>query len=121
MQATDILRDFVIDEGASLLEAIAKISKNSVRTVLVTRDKKMIGVISEGDIMKALINGATVHTPLAQHINYSFKFLNKADDQEALSLVKTYGIALIPIVDKDFNLVDVIRMQDLLAKVSLTK
>lgn len=121
MQTTNILIDFIIPSDATLIEAIAKISKNSSRAVLVISGKKIVGVISEGDVLRAILNGSDIHSPLMGHINPSYKYLNNMDDQSCLDLIQRFGVTLIPIVDSNFKLLDVVTMADVLKKVSISK
>ena len=51
------LENFLIDENASLKDALVKIKNNKSRHVFVTlkENKKIIGVISEGDIIHSFL------------------------------------------------------------------
>ena len=44
-------------KGSTLGDAITKIKLNRVRTVIIVKNDKVIGVISEGDLLKAFMKG----------------------------------------------------------------
>ena len=49
---------YTLETGSTLGNAITKIKLNKVRTVIVVKNNKVIGVISEGDLLKAFMKGA---------------------------------------------------------------
>ena len=103
----------VIRDQAAGLRGLAVLrNDDSVRIVTVAGGKK--GVISEGDILRALLNGVHTHAPISPFVVYSFKYLRNRDMEEAFQLVKKYLFTLIPVLDNDFNLVDVITLSDVL-------
>ena len=109
-----MLRDFVIQRRATLIEAINVINRNRSRTAIVLDGEKVIGTISEGDIMRALLGGADVHARLADFVQVGFRYLNEKNYDKALALMHPSGIMLIPVVDKEFHLKDVITLGEVL-------
>ena len=101
----------------TLLQAVHCIQSNNSRAAIVINNidnkNKVVGVISEGDIMRALLHGSDIHSMLTQFIKHDFKYLNQKNYKDALELFKTYGISLIPIIDDDLFLSDVITLSDL--------
>jgi CBS domain-containing protein len=108
------LAKFVIPLGSTLLEAIEAIKHNRSRCVVVTRADTVVGVLSEGDIMSALLHDADVHAPIDNFIHYDFKHLPKRDLAKALDLMRRFGVTLIPIIDSRLGLVDAISTADVL-------
>ena len=106
--------DYVVAHGATLLDAAEVIEHSHSRSAVVVEGEKVVGIISEGDILRALLKGVGVHAPLADFVNYSFKYLDSPDLERAVDLFKEFGIALIPILDKDFKLIDVMTLHDTL-------
>ena len=109
-----MLRDFTIQRRGTLMEAINVINKNHSRTAIVVDGEKVIGTISEGDIMRALLGSADVHAPLADFVQVGFSYLTEKNYDKALSLMHPSGIMLIPVVDKEFHLKDVITLREVL-------
>lgn len=113
--------DFTIPDSATLLDAVDVIAHNRNRCAITISGDKVTGIISEGDIMRALLKGADIHAPLASFTNPSFKFLRSRDLGAALALFRRHGISLVPVLDEDFTLIDVVLLPDVLEKASLTE
>lgn len=115
----DKFSDYTIALDATLLDAVQRINKNHSRAVMAVDGDKVVGVISEGDIMRALLHGADIHAPLAPFMQPSFIFLRKKDYAHALDLFATHGITMLPIVDDALRIQDVLLLKDVLAEVVL--
>lgn len=113
------LSAFTVDIDSTLLDAATAIAKNHSRCVIVTSNTKVAGVISEGDIIRALIGGSSVHSNLRDFIQYGLFFLDTYDEDKALDIFVKTGISLIPVVNPNFEIVEIITLIDMLAKVRL--
>ena len=103
-----------------IIDAIKHIQANKNRTVIVCRENKVVGIISEGDILRCLLEGGDVHSSIELWLNVNFKFLRNYDERAALSLFRQHGITMIPVVNEDFSLNTVILLSQLLQKLELT-
>lgn len=103
-----------IQKEASLYEVIEKIHINNSRTVIVLNKKKVVGVISEGDIIKTLVYKGNLNISAEKIMNKSFKFLKSKDLNEAKKIFKDTGISLIPILDKDMEIKSYITCFDII-------
>jgi len=103
---------FLLEKDKYINDAIELINLNNQRAIFIHDKKKIVGVVSEGDILKALIYKKDLHTPVSKIMNKSFKFLNKKD----LSLAKKYfiefSILILPVVNKQMELKDIITLKD---------
>jgi mannose-1-phosphate guanylyltransferase / mannose-6-phosphate isomerase len=110
----DDIKKFTIKENSIMLDAIKSIQLSDLRTIIVVgKDNKVVGVISEGDILRALIDGISPYSPIKNIINVSFKFLHTRDMHEAYKFFKL-GIDVLPIMSNDFGLIDIITIFDFL-------
>ena len=116
--ATD-LRYFTVDARGRLLDAAEAIARNRSRCVIVVAEGKVTGVISEGDLVRALLSGSDIHAPLAPFVQIGFKFLETRVLDRALELMRQHGISLVPVVNEAFGLSDVITLADVLARVTI--
>ena len=106
------LDNFAIRDTATMHDAIALIQKNNSRCVVVLGvERKVVGVFSEGDVLRAILNGVDVHAPLKTLIRPSFRFLRSRDLAEARRLFFG-GITLVPVIDAEFRLTDVLTLRD---------
>ena len=116
------LKKFCVSENSTIKEAIYGIQTDLCRCVIVLNDhNKVTGVFSEGDVLRLILSEVDIHTPLKKVIKPSFFYLKDRNFEEAFRLVKKFGITLIPVVDEDFNLKDVITIFDILDQLTFKK
>jgi CBS domain-containing protein len=115
------LSQYTIESSGTLLDAAQAISTNRSRCVIVMSGGKAVGVISEGDLVRALLRGTDVYSPMQSFIHHGISFQAKRDMVQALELFRTRGISLIPILNEELGLEDVITLQQLLAQVKLVE
>ncbi len=103
---------FLLEKDKYINDAIELIALNSQRAAFIYDKKKIVGVVSEGDILKALINKKNLHTPVNKIMNKSFKFLNKRDLNLAKKYFIDFSILILPILNKKMELKDIITLED---------
>lgn len=114
-----ILEDYTVPLSGTLLDAAETIEHNHSRCAIVMEGEKVVGILSEGDILRALLKGVNVRAPISGYFNPSFRFFGTFDKEKALDLFRGHGITLIPVVDGDFRLTDVITWKDILENVTI--
>ncbi|MDC1082170.1 CBS domain-containing protein [Gammaproteobacteria bacterium] len=106
------LENFLIDENAPLKDALVKIKNNKSRHVFVTlkETQKIIGVISEGDIIHSFLKGYDLHSRASDIYNANFIYLDESDKDNKEKIISIFkeGILIIPILDFNLNIIDVI-------------
>jgi CBS domain-containing protein len=103
---------FWIHDSATMQEAIAMIQKNNSRCVVVVGvNQKVVGTFSEGDVLRAILAGVDVHTPLRNLVKPSFHYLTTRDLKAAKQLLLN-GITLVPVIDHEFRLRSCIVLED---------
>jgi CBS domain-containing protein len=115
------LKKFTVDSKGTLLDAAQAISANRSRCVIVMTGKKAVGVISEGDLVRALLRGTDIYSSMQTFVNHSIFFLPNCDMVQALKLFQVHGISLIPILNDYMELEDVITLNQILAHLSLVE
>jgi len=100
--------DYTIKEAIERIDA----SKNRVVVVL-DKESRVVGVISQGDIIRALSSGKSLYTRVDSIIRPNFLYMNVRDMKEAYKLFRKLNITLLPIVDAEFHIIDVVNMDDI--------
>ncbi len=108
------LADFTIQKEERLLDAAEAINRNRSRAIIILEGERVIGTISEGDILRALLQGADIHAPMSDHVEYGLRYLDQVDQQKAFDLFVEHNISLVPVVDSQFRLISVITLQEVL-------
>lgn len=105
---------YCISKDYTIKEAIEHIDRNRDRVAIVRNlEKKVIGVVSQGDIIRALISGKSLYTRVERILRSNFLYLNENDIEEAYKLFRKIKITLLPIVDDEFYLTGIINMDNI--------
>jgi len=104
---TKKIKDWIIEESSTLRDAMIKISDNCKGIIFVVDEGKLIGVLSDGDIRRALIRESSLLTPLDKIMNLNYVCSLSDEEEELIKLSKERRIVAIPIVDKNNNLLGI--------------
>src|SRR5262249_25289961 len=90
-----------------LLDAMWALERGGVEIVLVIDEAgRLIGTVTDGDLRRALLKGATLDSPLAPHIQRQFTAVGRdAGRAEVMDLMRARSIGQIPILDEAGRLV----------------
>lgn len=101
------IQQLLIKTGDSLKTAMKAIDDNAQGTVFVVDERSsLVGVLTDGDIRRALIGGATLQTPAFQVMKTSFISRPAETDNKELVGLLNEAIRHIPLVDKENRPVD---------------
>jgi len=108
------LESYCVHESASMQQAISAIQMSECRCVVVINESnRVVGVFSEGDVLRAILAGRELHIPLTNLLKPNFKYLHEPDAEAALEIFRK-GITMVPVVDEEFNLKSVMTVLDYL-------
>lgn len=110
---TETLSPYILHMNASIYDAAAKILLNSTRTLIILNDNsKVIGVISEGDLLRSILNNENPRVAVSDVMNRAFQSCletTAVNRHQVLNWLKR-GILLVPICDSSGSLVDVVNV-----------
>ncbi len=93
----------LIDRNATLLEAMKMLNSlpGDEMTLFVTDDDmRVIGTLTDGDIRRALLSGASTASPADQCAHKSFCYLRDGDfDISVMRQSRERGIKILPVID----------------------
>lgn len=101
---------FVINENTSIQQAMKAITDNKRGTVVVVDDEfYFTGIVSDGDIRRAIVSGMTTIAPVSKIVNFEALTVD-SDTNTKLSSSEIFeehvSVNLVPVVDKNNKLVD---------------
>jgi CBS domain-containing protein len=109
------INKFTISQNQLIEDAIELIELNSSRCVIViNHSNKVVGVLSEGDILRAILKGVSIKSPIYNVMNPSYKYLFEKDENKIVELLKK-GITLIPILNNQSELQDIVVYKDFIS------
>jgi sialic acid synthase SpsE/sugar phosphate isomerase/epimerase len=109
----EVLQRMIVPPTANVLETLRVIEKNTVGTAFVTNAHGVIiGVVTDGDIRRGLMNGSNLRSPICDLMNADFvKGLDTmAADEIRARLSNRYRV--LPIVDETDRLVGCVSIYD---------
>jgi CBS domain-containing protein len=108
------LSKYCIGHHSTVMNAIEIIQRNMIRCCIVLNEGKVVGVFSEGDVLRVILQDISLYTPLANVLKPSFQYLKSRDMAKATALVRKHGISLIPVVGENFELEGVVTLFDVM-------
>jgi CBS domain-containing protein len=112
-----MIRKVITAQPAASLTDIAKLMrKNRIGSVIVTRGKKPVGILTESDFIKLVARGCDMKNALAE--DYMNRNVITCDSSltviDALMIMRSERIRHLPVV-RSRNLVGIISIRDLIA------
>mgnify|MGYP003796667833 CR=1 FL=1 len=115
---------YIISQDKSLLEALSQI--NFIATgplclFVVDETGKMVGTLTDGDSRRAFIKGATVTDSVSSVMNRDFNCLHFGvdDDVAHLHQQRDMKMKLVPVLDKDGFIIDIIDLERCITKLPI--
>ncbi len=103
----------IVSDDYTIKEVMEHFEVNHDRVaVIINDDRKVIGIVSQGDIIRAIASGISLYTSIQKIIQPSFLYLKERNMEKAYELFKKKKITLIPIVDEKFNLTGIVNLDD---------
>jgi dTDP-glucose pyrophosphorylase len=113
-----IPQNLCVASATTIRATLEAITKNGRQVALVTDpDERLLGIVTDGDIRKALLRGASLDAPIGEHMN-AHPITGRAGlgRTEAGELMRARSIRHLPVVDAAGRLLDMIFLDDLLAR-----
>lgn len=108
--------DIIVHDYVSIEDTLVVIDQGGARAVVVTsREGKLKGVVTDGDIRRALLNKVDLKASISHIMSVKpFVITDDTPSDIALDLLKLNRLMLLPVVDSSMKLVGVKTLTDLL-------
>lgn len=108
---------YIIRQEETLLEALKQINalqRGPLVLFAIDESARMVGTLTDGDARRALINGAqlTDSTASVMNRNYNYVAEGEGDIVRNLHHQRELKMKLVPILDKERHIVDIINLED---------
>lgn len=108
------VKRYCVSDKYTIKEVLEQFESYNNRVAIVTSvSNKVIGVVSQGDILRALSSGIGLYTPIRQIIKNSFLHLYERDMDKAYPIFKKTLISLLPVINEENELIDFITIGDI--------
>ena len=110
------MKNHIINNNITLLEALSRINELAPEPLvlfIVDEDSRMIGTLTDGDSRRALITGASVNDKVEKimHKNFNYMKVEDADNVNEIKHQRELKMKLVPILDADKHIVDIINLE----------
>jgi len=108
--------NYIISKDMSILDALMVINSmdgKDALTLFVTDSKgSVIGTLTDGDIRRSLVNGHSLESEVSEISYKNFTYLKHSEyDIQKIHDAKSKGIELIPVLDDNMVIVDLINLK----------
>lgn len=100
-------------------EALAELNEKNIGAVIVVSDeKKPIGILTDGDIRRLMVKSSAIFTRPTGEVMTSNPKSIQADllAADALSIMQRHEVTVLPVVDHNQRLIGILHLHDLLGK-----
>ncbi len=107
----------IVDENISIKEMLEVIDTSNTRITFLTNEKgQLTGCISQGDIIRALIDGASLKVQSKDIAELNPTFVEDSDRclEEAKRVLLSNKIHAVPVVDSSKKIISIITLMDVL-------
>jgi len=122
LRVKDIMRkgrfNPIISENSIVKDALVKItSSHAGAASVVNKEKKLVGIFTDGDLRRGLERDAGILGRKMRNVMTKNPTVVRDDDlaSEALKVMESKKIDEVPVVDKNFRIVGMLDVQDLIA------
>jgi CBS domain-containing protein len=114
------LKQYLITSNATIRGALKCINRNASLAIVVDERRRRIGTITDGDVRRAVLAGASLEAPVQKLLDQRDKTLYPkpvtapvgTPASEPAHIMNERGIRQIPLLDEDENVVDIICSAD---------
>ena len=108
-------KQYTILSGSHIKDALIRLNQvHSLAMILFVVDANgiLLGTLTDGDIRRGLISGVDLCSPVDDVMHTSYRHVKSIDDVRSLKAMRERNIPLIPLIDENHHLVDVIDLSE---------
>ncbi len=104
----------IVDSKCTILQAMKLMDERCSKSFIVFKDQRFIGMITIGDLQRAIIAHKSFETPIAELIdNKQKQYAKSTDNKEVIrNWMLKYRAEIMPVLDDDNNLIEVYFWED---------
>lgn len=108
--------DHIISSTSTVLEALERLNQlpgDRMTLILVDKERRPVGTLTDGDIRRAFLRGVQLTAPVTDAAMASFRRVKEGDiDVSELKDLRSKGITLIPVIDSEGRLTNILDLSN---------
>ncbi len=117
------MKNLIINRNATIAEGLTKLNnlRNMSRLILFVTDDtgKIIGSVTDGDIRRAIVKEQSLKKNMGEICNRNFMYIRNTDDFTDLSEYRKKDIRILPVLDQDKKLTEILDLNKIKARLPL--
>lgn len=101
-----------ITPEVSIRDAIRQLDQTAKKLLVVVEGKKLIGIITDGDIRRWILKNGDITKPVQFVMNTSPVYLNEDERNKALETMRYHSVEGIPLLNEYHEVVDIVFWND---------
>lgn len=106
------VKEFLINENATMLEAMALLDKIAKKVLFVVKDDQFVAAITDGDIRRWILKKGNLEVKVKDIANYNPKYIYEKDKRVAKDFMRKHSIEALPILSNNQDIVSVVLWND---------
>lgn len=107
---------YIINQDKTLIEALKQINDLVTGPLVlfaIDKENRMVGTITDGDIRRALINGAQLMDMISSVMNCNFNYVTEGEGDIVQSLhhQRELKMKLVPVLDLGKHIIDIVNLE----------
>ena len=111
----DNLQKICVEEGITISESIKKLDEAGEKILLVTKNQRLTGVITDGDVRRWILRKGSFEEDVGKLMHHNPHVVRKGESEKARHMMLEFHIEAIPIVDNDDRPIDIVFLRDMIA------
>jgi dTDP-glucose pyrophosphorylase len=109
----------ILSPSNTILDAMKLLNESASGLVIVSENKKLVGVVADGDVRRAILNNMPLTAAVSDMMNKSPMLAYEEDSREViLKKFKDKVVSRIPLVSKDLLVLDILALEKYIEKIS---
>ncbi|MDR1982628.1 MAG: NTP transferase domain-containing protein [Holosporaceae bacterium] len=110
---------YIISQNETIISAFRKINDCSdgqaYTLFVVDDDSRVIGSLTDGDVRRVLVTGASVNDNVTCAMRTDFHYISDINDYKQIKLLKSFNLKAVPLLSADRKILDIINLKDIRA------
>ena len=115
------IQKLFVNKNESIIDTMKVLDETGKRAVLIVEDKQLIGIVTDGDIRRYILKSGDLNKEVFNIMNTNPITIQEIEIHRVKKIFREKFITLIPVVDKDNNIIDVLFWKDIFGEIENRK
>lgn len=98
------INDFIVSEQTTIKEAMEQMDKNARKIIYITKDNKLVGSLSDGDIRRFILKDKSIQDLVIEAMNTNPICILKSEANNGVKEMEEMKVDSLPILNEDHSI-----------------